>query len=425
LLWGFRCTVATNPNNIQRLLLTFKTLADLGPEITADRPFAKTARSMLSLLMEAVSAREGVLFRFSDRPALLTSVVSQGFALFPETAVVPLLPKHVRALRSSRLPQALTSENRDLFLSSNGNVAPDLIKCVVPLRVGPRLAGVVALGCRAECAPYHSDDLDALALISHHVAMALDNHNLSETLQQRISENLRLLTSLHGFYDHTLEAFAVASDVKDPHMRGHSMRVGRYAAAIGAVMGMDENAVCELRAAGYLHDIGKVSVDKHIFSKTTSLGPAEFQEMADHTVIGHEIVSGVQFPWPHIAESVRWHHERADGTGYPDRLLNDEVPLAVRIVAVADTFDAMNSERPYRASMGALDAMQSLARLAPEKLDGTAVLALVEQLRSDALGLQSTTLLDPHIAATLRLEELDRIAVGLRHRMNGERVYSA
>src|SRR5256886_15130754 len=107
---------------------------------------------------------------------------------------------------------------------------------------------------------------------------------------QRVGENLRLMASLHGFYDHALEAFAAAIDVKHVNIHGHSLRVGRYAQAIGEALNMESNEVAALRSAGYLHDIGKVAVDKRVFSKTSSLNPQEFCEKAEHTVVGHQNV---------------------------------------------------------------------------------------------------------------------------------------
>ena len=192
-------------NNIRRLLQTFQALADLGPEMTADRDFQQRARSMLALLMEAVAAQEAALFTFTDKPAMLSSVAAHGFALFAEPAVIPLLPKHVHALNSARMPQAVNAKSCETLFSSNGNVAPELFKCVAPLKVGSRLVGAVTLGRREGDAPYADEEFEALHLLSHYVALAVHNHTLSQSLQQRVSENLRLLTSLHNFYDQTLE----------------------------------------------------------------------------------------------------------------------------------------------------------------------------------------------------------------------------
>ena len=129
--------VTDQKENFRRLLRTVETLADLGPEMTAERDFSQTAQTMLSALMHAASAREGVLFVFVEKPAMLTSVAAQGFALIPEPSVIPLLPRHVHALGSTQGAVLLAKASYDNFLSANGNVAPELFKCVAPLRVSP------------------------------------------------------------------------------------------------------------------------------------------------------------------------------------------------------------------------------------------------------------------------------------------------
>jgi len=414
---------ALQGTNLKKLLRTVEALADLGPELTADRDFRQTARTMLTAILEAAGAREAVLFSFGERPSLLTSVDSQGFALLPEPALIPLLPRHVHTLTAAAGPVLLNSTSYDVFLSSNGNVAPELFKCICPLKVRGKLAGVVALGRRPGDALYEEDALDALQLLSNYVALAIQNHTLSQTLSQRVSENLRLLASLHGFYDNALEAFAAAIDVKHVNIHGHSLRVGRYSQAIGEALGMDPNDVASLRSAGYLHDIGKVAVDRRLFEKASSLDPQELREMKDHTVVGHQIVSHVQFPWPQIPEIVRWHHERGDGSGYPDGIRGDETPMAVRIVALADTFDAMTSERPYRERLSVGSALQELIHLTPQKYDAEAVQALLIQVRRDAVGSNRIPVLEPD-AMSLSATDVDELAASLQHKLSQGRTYA-
>ena len=255
------------------------------------------------------------------------------------------------------------------------------------------------------------------------MALAVQNHALTQTLAQRVGENLRLMASLHGFYDHALEAFAAAIDVKHVNIHGHSLRVGRYSAAIGEAMGMDNNDVAALRSAGYLHDIGKVSVDKRLFGKPTTLDPEEFREMADHTTVGHQIVAGVQFPWPRIPEIVRWHHERADGSGYPDGLLNDEVPMQVRIVGLADTLDAMISKRPYREPISLGATLHEIVRITPQKLDPSAVQALLVQIRRDSVGGNRVPFLEDRSAGNLAPADVDQLAAMLQHKVSNGRMY--
>jgi putative nucleotidyltransferase with HDIG domain len=415
--------VAVQKNNLRRLLRTVEALSDLGPEMTAEREFPQTARVMVSALLQASGAREGVLFTFSDKPSMLSSVAYEGFALMPEPAIMPLLPKHVHALTAAHGPIVLKPGSYDVFLSSNGNVAPELFKCVAPLKVGGKLVGLVALGRREGDALFDDEDLGALDLLSNYVAIAMQNHVLSQTLAQRVSENLRLLASLHGFYDTALEAFATAIDVKHVNIHGHSLRVGRYASAIGEAMGMDSNDVAALRSAGYLHDIGKVAVDKRLFGKPSSLDAEEFREMADHTVVGHQIVSGVEFPWPRIPEIVRSHHERGDGSGYPDGLMMDDVAMPVRIIGLADTFDAMTSERPYRESLTVGNTLSEIVRLSPLKFDPNAVHGLLLQIRRDSVGSNRTPFLQDRLAVNIAAGDIDQLAATLQHKVTHGRLY--
>jgi putative nucleotidyltransferase with HDIG domain len=415
-------SVAIQTNNFRRLLHTVEALSELGPALAVEHEFSQTTRRVLAAVLDAAGAREGVLFLFNDKPAMLTSAAAQGFALMPDPAFIPLLPKHVHALTAARGPIVLNSSTYSVFLSSNGNVAPELFKCIAPLRAAGRLAGVIALGRRPGDALYEDNELDALELLCNYVALAVHNHALTQTIAQRVSENLRLMASLHGFYDNALEAFATAIDVKHVAIHGHSLRVGRYAAAIGEAMGMEPGEVAALRSAGYLHDIGKVAVDRRLFGKPGALDPEEFREMADHTVVGHQIVSSVQFPWPKIPEAVRWHHERSDGSGYPDQLSLDDLPMAVRIVGLADSFDAMTSVRPYRAPLSVGSALSDLVRIAPQKFDPNVVQGLLIQVRRDVVGSSRTPLLDG-VPVNIAASDIDQLAATLQHKVSRGKAY--
>jgi len=379
---------------------------------------------MLARLREALGAREGVLFTFSDKPAMLTSLAAQGFVPFPDVAMIPLLPKHVHALAILRSPVGLERDSYANFFTKNGNVAPELFRCLAPLRVGGKLVGAIALGRREDNSTYDADELGALALLSNYVAVAVQNHALKQSLEYRVTENLRLLGSIHKFYDNALEAFAAAIDIKHVSVHGHSLRVGRYAAAIAEAIGLGPTDISGIKAAGYLHDIGKVAVDNHIFSKPAALDAEEFREMADHTVVGHRIVSGVDFPWPKIPDVVRWHHERADGSGYPDHVRGEELPIAVRLISVADTFDAMTSERPYRHPLAVGETLTEIVRLTPAKFDPVAVQGLLVQVRRDAVGSNKSAFLDHRLVCNIGPTDVDQIASMLQHRLTNGRVYS-
>ena len=417
--------MAAKNENFRRLLLTFQALSELGSEMTADTDFSQRARGILSSLLGAADTPEGALFLFRDKPAMLSSLAAQGFSMFPEPAVIPLLPKHVHALVNVRGPLAVTRQSWDSYLSSNGNVAPELFKCIAPLRVGGKLVGMIGLGRRAGDDPYQPEDMEAVGMLAQYVALAVHNHTLSETLAQRVSEHLKLLATVHNFYDNALETFAHAIDIKHIHTRGHSLRVGRYSAGIADALGLDPTEVAGIRAAGYLHDIGKVAVDKRLFGKPDKLDEQEMREMADHTTVGHQIVQGVEFPWPQIPEAVRWHHERNDGTGYPDKISAKELPEVSRIVAVADVFDAMTSERPYRHSMSVGEALSEVVRIAPLKFDINAVQSLLIQVRRDAVGRPQGRFLDDRAICNIAPADIDLLASALNHKMTHGRIYSA
>jgi putative nucleotidyltransferase with HDIG domain len=415
--------VTVETQNFRRLLRTVEALSELGPELTAEREFSETSRRMLSAVMEAAGAREGALFVFHEKPTMLNSVAAEGFAMLPEPAFIPLLPKHAHALTAARGPIVLNPSTYSIFLSSNGNVAPELFKCLAPLKAAGKLAGVLALGRRPGDLPYEQSELAAMDLLCNYIGLAVQNHALTQTLAQRVTENLRLMASLHGFYDTALEAFATAIDVKHVAIHGHSLRVGRYAAAIGEAMGIEAGGIAALRSAGYLHDIGKVAVDRRLFGKPEALNAEEFREMADHTVVGHEIVSSVQFPWPKIHEAVRWHHERTDGSGYPDALVGDELPMPVRIMGLADTFDAMTSARPYREPLSLGSALSDLVRMSPQKYDPNVVQALLIQVRREAVGSNRAPLLADHLPVNIAPTDVDQLAATLQHKVSRGKTY--
>ena len=166
----------------------------------------------------------------------------------------------------------------------------------------------------------------------------------------------------------------------------------------------------------------QAAVDRRLFEKPSKLDAQESREMQDHTVVGHQIVSHVQFPWPQIPEIVRWHHERGDGTGYPDGLHADEMPQAVRIVALADTFDAMTSERPYRERMSVGAALQELIRMSPQKYDAQALQALLIQVRRDAVGTNRIPILEPDVM-NLSATDVDQMASTLQHRISQDKLF--
>lgn len=417
--------VVDRNNNLVRLFGVLKTLADLGPAATAERDFSDTAADVLAKTLHALDSIQGALFVFEPNSCRLDCLASHGFDSICSASSMAMSRAQAQAWFQLVQATNLRPEVRKLLFSQETTSSFADIKCAQPLRVASGFVGALCLGRRNDDSEYGDAEREALSLLAGHLALLVQNHALTESLRIQVADNLRLLSSLNHSYEDALEAFATTIDAKDLHMRGHSMRVGRYAAGMASSLGLGDADIAGIRAAGQLHDIGKVTVDKAVSNKPSTLKPEEFRQIADHTVVGHQIVSSVRFPWPQIPEVVRSHHERADGSGYPDNLHFDEVSLPTRIIAVADTFDAMTSDRPYRKGLPVVKAAEELVRLSPEKFDSNVIQSLLVQLRSNFLGNGSDRTNPGMPGLDIPVAELDRLSMSLVGKLTGNRIYSA
>ena len=170
---------------------------------------------------------------------------------------------------------------------------------------------------------------------------------MSRELASYDAENRRLIAALERGYLDTIRSLAAAVDAKDPYTRGHAERVAALAVEIGRELGLGPEALQALEYGGILHDIGKIGIPDAILAKAGALAPDEMALVRGHPRIGAEIVAGVEF-LAGAVPAIRGHHERWDGTGYPDRLAGEAIPLVARIVNIADTWDACTSRRPYQ-----------------------------------------------------------------------------
>jgi HD-GYP domain-containing protein (c-di-GMP phosphodiesterase class II) len=184
-------------------------------------------------------------------------------------------------------------------------------------------------------------------------------------------------------------ALAEALEVKDPYTRGHSLRVGRYAAAAGRAFGMSEAVAAELELGGHLHDLGKIGVREAVLNKAGPLTSDEYAHVMEHPAIGWHLLRPLLEDAPHALAMVRSHHERHDGRGTPDGLAGDAVPVAARIAAVADSFDAMTTHRPYRRGRTLDEAMAELRRCAGTQYDPASVAAFERAVAAGAITLDA------------------------------------
>jgi putative nucleotidyltransferase with HDIG domain len=142
----------------------------------------------------------------------------------------------------------------------------------------------------------------------------------------------------------------------DSYTHGHCERVAEYGVAVARELGLDVDQQTTIRIGAYLHDLGKVRVPHEILNKPGKLTPDELRVIQMHPVWGLELLATVEFPWD-IKPIIRWHHERYDGTGYPDRLRGDEIPVSAQIICIVDVFDALTTTRSYRPALSTTEAL--------------------------------------------------------------------
>ena len=176
-----------------------------------------------------------------------------------------------------------------------------------------------------------------------------------------ISSLVKAQEGLRKTLDGVIEAIGQATESRDPYTAGHQRMVTDLAVAIGQELGLAPDVIDGIRAAGLLHDVGKLAIPAEILSKPSALSRMEMELMKGHPQAGYDILKAVEFPWP-VPQIVLEHHERLDGTGYPRGLKGDEICLEARVLAVADVVEAMASHRPYRPALGVGPALEEILR---------------------------------------------------------------
>jgi len=206
---------------------------------------------------------------------------------------------------------------------------------------------------------------------------------------QDITENKMNLERMRKALGATVQAIALMVETKDPYTAGHQRRVADLARAIACEMGLSKDMVDGIRMGGLIHDIGKIAVPAEILSKPAHLSDIEFSLIKTHPEAGYSILKEIEFPWP-VAFMVHQHHERVNGTGYPQGLAGEGILLEARILAVADVVEAMATHRPYRAALGVAQALEEIAEKRETLYDPKVVDACLNLFRVKGYVITST-----------------------------------
>lgn len=328
---------------------------------------------------EVVAAQDGLealALARSNPPDLIVSDIlmpgMDGYALCSEWRSDPAL---------SEIPFAFYSANYtepdDERFALNLGADLFLVKPMEPAELVGQIESLMKLAARADFAP-HEPEVDEQEMLKEYNARLVNKLERQLEESRRTNEELeRTATRLREMVDGAVTAIAKIVEARDPYTSGHQERVSALAAAIGGELGLVHDEVEGIRIAGLIHDIGKVYVPAEILAKPRRLTDVEFSIVKLHPQVAYDVLAPIDFPWP-IADYIIQHHERLDGSGYPNGLRDGETMRGSKILAVADVVEAMSSHRPYKVASGIDAALDEINRHASVLYDAEAVAACVK-----------------------------------------------
>ncbi|OHE18285.1 MAG: hypothetical protein A2X96_12555 [Syntrophobacterales bacterium GWC2_56_13] len=365
-------------DNIQELEETKTTLQELTKKVSSVLSSAENFDSLVHLVLEtavdALGVKQGALFSFDNDHYTLMSRVGIGDDVTDDRAISSV---------KSYL-DLIAKENRVFVLPAMGKTEqpaglfdPPLICHSLTYR--GTIWGALLLSGKKHGDNFSEDDLGIVSNLSNQMAVSFENAKLNADAEQT--------------YFETMAALAMAVEARDPYSRGHSDRVGEYAQKIGSEMGLPEESIKILRDASRLHDIGKIGIMDSVLVKAGTLSTDERDLINRHPIIGETILMPLK-TFKLLLDPIRHHHENLDGSGYPDGLRSDELNLTTRILSIADRYDAMTTDRPYRKTMDSVLVRKNFDSLvAKGKIDGEVVSHLYRIIEKGDLRSQTEDLL--------------------------------
>ena len=373
----------------QKLVHSFGALADLGQEIANTHEFNEMVRTSLHLLLGTLAIRRGAVASCLPNEEQVACLAVWGLGDEFESRLTINATERQAFLTSGLSDLSKDTRNphfAEFFDRHREELTSQEIELVIPMVVRGELTGLVLLGGKASGEAFTEDDLEVIRAMVRHIGVGIHTHRLFDQVEQRAEENRRLYDDLRAIYRDTVRAFAAAIDIKDKYTQGHSERVGKYSEIIARELGWPDEEVEGIAIAGYLHDIGKLVVERDIINAPYKIDAKESSELNRHPAAGFEILSPIHHPYADIPLMAKYHHERMDGRGYPDGLSGEDIPLGARIVSLADSFDAMTTDRPYKTRRIFCDVIEDFRRNTGKQFDSQVVLALCRALLKEMTG---------------------------------------
>ncbi|MFC1593103.1 HD domain-containing phosphohydrolase, partial [Candidatus Omnitrophota bacterium] len=358
--------------NIQELEKSKTLLQEVLAKVASGVSSTENINTFLDLILEttvgALGAKTGMLLLFdADKEEL---VVKSTFGLisspYHKDKRIPMdsgVAGWVLKQKEPLLVPKLQKEKAVIDGAKDEDMAfqPPLI--CTPLVFHNSIVGVISVSGKKEEGNFKEDELIILSNLASQIALAIENSKLNVDAQKT--------------YFETITALALAVEARDQYSRGHSDRVSNYAVKTACKLGLDEERVKKIKAAAVLHDVGKIGISDEILKKPTSLNDYEEKVMHEHPVIGEGIIIPLR-GFSDLRDPIRHHHEWINGEGYPDCLKGDRISLEAKILATADAFDAMTTDRPYRKRMDFAQAKQEILKYRGIHYDAQVVDALLE-----------------------------------------------
>jgi HD-GYP domain-containing protein (c-di-GMP phosphodiesterase class II) len=375
------------PEHDPKLIHAFGALAELGHEITNKNSFQETIRTSLHLISGALGIMRGAVARYSRFAHELNIVAVRGLGEdFP--LCLTLTNEDERQFLANGLCPIEVSLAKVLpfFQVYDSSFESRRLELLVPLVVREEIVGAIFLGEKATSEPYSSYEKEIICAMGQHLGVAIAQRNLMAEIERRADENRQLFDQMRSTYNDTVKAFATAIDCKDKYTEGHSVRVGKFSEIIAAELGWAPEAIEGAAVAGYLHDVGKLTVERKIINAPFRINAKESAELNKHPGVGYEILQPIHHPYTDVPLAAKSHHERLDGRGYPDGLFDREIPFIAKIVSLADSFDAMTTDRPYKARRPMREVVDDLKGNAGKQFAPELVTSFLSGLHKELTG---------------------------------------
>jgi len=360
-------------SHMERRINELSTLFKSSEIINSSLELEQIMNLLLELTLKEVKSEYGLLLLREQRTRKLIPQISKGISLsrikkgcFSEgKGALGWVAKKGQSLIIDNYQKDIRFQNSGEFL----NLVPQAM-LIVPLKVRKETIGVLAIGNPLSHPFYTGNDLNIAQSLANQAAIAVKNAYLYQDLQKSL---LNIVAALVN-----------AIEAKDKYTRGHSQRVTEYSLRIAKVLGLSKEEMKIIKSCGLIHDIGKIGINDNILHKSSKLNPEEYKIVKRHSVMGEEIIRPVEFLKKGLPV-IRHHHERYDGKGYPDGLKGKAIPLLARILAVADSFDAMTSHRPYRKPLSLEESIMKLKEGSGTQFDPEIVKVFLSILKKETM----------------------------------------